>query len=158
MEAHRFARNLYLSGEANSARSVLEGLREQGLIQCSDDVLQSTSALGLGIGSQRETCSCLVAAAMAAGLASARSKGGEANHLDAEKMAAEIIEEFRSRFKTTRCSELISNFPDPAADARKRHCADIVEFTTRITADLLTKREIDRSTFSLTRFIDYLNK
>src|ERR1051325_9303790 len=118
MEAHKLAKELYLEGEANSARSVLQALREQGLIECSDDVLQSTVALGQGLGGQRETCSCLVAAAMAAGLAAAKVQDAKAGRLDAEKIASEIIEEFRSNFKTTRCSDLLASFPNFYTDAR----------------------------------------
>lgn len=158
MEAHELAKNLYLSEKANSARSVLQGLKQRGLIDCSDDVLQATAALYRGIGMQQETCSCLIAAAMAAGLAAAKPQGEENIRLAAEKISAEVIEEFRSKYRTTRCAELVSSFPDLSTDARKNHCANIVEFVTRITADLLTKQEIDRGSFSLTRFIDYLDR
>jgi cysteine dioxygenase len=95
---------------------------------------------------------------MAAGIAAAKSQKNGSKSLDAEKISSEIIEEFRSRFKTTRCSDIISSYPDFSTEDRKRLCADIVEFTTRITADLLTKQEIDREAFSLTRFIDHLNR
>src|SRR5688572_28762204 len=112
MEAHEFARKLYQSGAANSASSVLQGLRHQGLIECSDEMLHATTAFGHSFGSQQETCSCLVAASMAAGLAAARAQDRESGRKEAEKISENIFEEFRNRFKTTRCAEILAGCND----------------------------------------------
>ena len=158
MEAHEFAKKVYLSGAANSASSLLQGLRHDGLIECSDELLQATVALGRGLASQKETCSCIVAAAMAAGIATSRSQDRETGNQEAERISAEIIEEFRKRYNTTRCSEILADFTDLSSEGRKSYCAEILEFTTRITAELLAKREVDKGTLSLTSLIDYLNR
>src|SRR5690348_15200672 len=71
MGCPELAKNLYLSKQANSASSILQSLNDHGLINCSSEVLQSTSAFGQGVGAQ-DTCSCLVASAMAASLAKAK--------------------------------------------------------------------------------------
>ncbi|MEW6730011.1 MAG: C-GCAxxG-C-C family (seleno)protein [Acidobacteriota bacterium] len=158
MEANKLAKRLYLSGQSNSAHSLLQGLKHHGLIDCPDEVLQATLAFERGLGAQQETCSCLVAAAMAAGLATVKAPNAEARRTSAEKICAQVIEEFRKKYQTTRCTELIASFPDFNCGTRKGFCSEIVEFTTRIIADLLTKQEIDRGSFSLTRCIDYLNR
>src|SRR5207253_9238089 len=112
MEAHEFAKKIYLSGAANSASSLLQGLRHDGLIECSDELLQATAALGRGLASQKETCSCLVAAAMAAGIDTSRSQNRESGNHEAEKISAQIIEEIRKKYKTTRYCELLDVFRD----------------------------------------------
>jgi cysteine dioxygenase len=158
MSAHGFAKKLYLSGASNSASSVLQGLRHEGLIECSDELLQTTTAFGRGLASQKETCSCLLAAAMAAGLATARTQDKETAQMEAEKLTTQVVEEFRKKYKTIRCAEILAGFPDFSSDLRKGYCADIVEFTTRVTAELLAQREINRGTMSLTSLIDFLNR
>lgn len=156
METHELAKKFYVSGKTNSAHSVLQSLKQHGLIDCSDDVLQATTAFERGLGNQQETCSCIIAAAMAAGLAAVKSPDKEAQKLAAEKICTEVIREFREKYQSTKCTELIAGISDNT-NARRQHCGDIVEFVTRVTADLLTKQEIDYGNFSLTRFIDYLN-
>lgn len=156
MDCPEQAKSLYLSNKTNSACSILQSLDNHGLINCSNEVLQSTTALGKGLGVQ-ETCSCIVAAAMAASLAKPKSENKEAAQLAAKNISTQITKEFRQKYKTTKCSDLTANFNDFSSPERKNHCAEIVEFVTSQTANLLTKQEIDSGNFSLTRFIEYLS-
>jgi C_GCAxxG_C_C family probable redox protein len=157
MECSEQAKKLYLSDKANSASSVLQSLSNHGLISCSKEVLQATESLGEGLGAQ-ETCSCLVAAAMATSLAKSKPQDKETAQLTAKKTTSQITEAFRQKYNTTKCSELTSHFQDFSSETRKNHCAEIVEFVTHKTNELLTKQEIDSGNFSLTRFIEYLSQ
>jgi cysteine dioxygenase len=157
METHELARNLYLSGAANSARSVLQSLNQHGLINCTEEVLNSTTAFERGLGQQRETCSCLIAAAMAAGLAKTKPGSEEARRTAAEKICAEVVTKFRERYQTTRCADIIANLSD-TTNARRHACADIVEFVTRVTAELLSRQETYYGTLSVSRFIEHLKR
>lgn len=151
------AKNLYLSEQANSARSILESLKNHGLINCSPEVLQSTNAFEEGLGLQ-ETCSCIVASAMAASLAKAKPENNQPPCQTAKKISSEIAKDFQEKYKTTKCAELTSQFSDFSSQERKNHCAEIVEFVTSKTVDLLTKQEIESGNFSLTRFTEYLSQ
>ena len=152
MGCPELAKNLYLSKQANSARSILQSLDDHGLINCSPEVLQSTSAFERGIGLQN-TCSCLVASAMAASLAKAKPE--KTSSETAKKISSQIAQDFQEKYQTTKCSELINKFSEFSSPERKNHCAEIVEFVASKTVDLLTKQEIDSGNFSLTRFADY---
>lgn len=154
MGCSKSAKLLYLSKRANSARSILESLNDHGLISCSPEVLQSTEAFEQGLGLQ-DTCSCLVASAMAASLAKVKPENNPTQ--SAKEIASQIAQEFQEKYQTTKCSELINQFPDFSCSERKAHCAEIVEFVTSKTVDLLTKQEIDSGNFSLTRFTQYLS-
>lgn len=153
MQCSELAKSLYLSKKSNSASSILQSLNEHKLINCSAEVLQATTGFERGLGME-ETCSCLVAAAMAASLAKAKTDGKEA----VQKISSQIAEDFRQEYQTTKCSELTAQFPDFSSEERKNNCSKIVEFVTRKTVDLLTKQEIESGDFSLTRFIEYLSK
>lgn len=154
MGCHELAKNLYLSDKANSACSILQSLDRHGLINCSPEVLQSTSAFNQGIGLQ-DTCSCIVASAMAVSLAKAKPENNSAQ--TAKQLSAEIAKEFQEKYKTTKCADLTSKFTDFSSLERKNHCAEIVEFVASKTADLLIKQEVESGNFNLTRFVEYLS-
>lgn len=157
MGCSELAKNLYLSNQTNSACSILKSLENHGLINCPPEVLQSTLAFEQGIGLQ-DTCSCLVASAMAASLAKTKPENSLPSSQNAKKISSQIAKEFQEKYKSTKCTELTSKFPDMSSSERKKYCAEIVEFVTSKTADLLTKQEVESGDFNLTRFVEYLSQ
>lgn len=151
MKAHLIAKDLYLTDKANSALSVLQGLHSCNLISSSESLWPATKFLGHGLG-QQQTCACLTAAIMAAGLSSTQVDPLDNN----EDICAEIFEAFRDKYQTTTCAELTA----PVAhdeEQRKQNCGEIVEFVTHKMADLLIAQAVKRGKFSLIRFTEYLN-
>ncbi|MBL8150138.1 MAG: hypothetical protein JNN15_09450 [Blastocatellia bacterium] len=150
MQAHEYAKRQCLLGRS-PACALLEGLRHDKLIDFSDILLDSTLAFGRGL----DTPACLLAASMAVGLAASKEGDLETQKIEAEKLSLEIFNRFRQKYQTTRYSE-IPNLQDLPQPQRRAFESEMVEFTTQITAELLTCREISHGKLSLTHFVNYL--
>lgn len=108
------------------------------MIHFPETVLKSASAFGLGLAGERETCGCVMGAALALGIAGDLSEG-HSNTEQCNRLVSSFISEFRSRHGSTRCADLIKSFTDVNSPERKESCARLVESATQILVKLLSE-------------------
>ncbi|MBW2149157.1 MAG: C_GCAxxG_C_C family protein [Deltaproteobacteria bacterium] len=117
------------------------GLRDHGLIHCTDDLLRAATGFAGGIGrSYQGLCGALSAGVMALGCLY-----GRAVFLVETSPCAKRVKRLMERFNETRrsniCKDLTAEFGPPDSESfkskeRKTLCADIVRDTGNMVAEV----------------------
>lgn len=98
-----------------------------GVFHVPDEVVRSSTGLAGGDGGKREICGAVVGDIQAIGL-----KYGRVDKSVDRKPAMEhngrLIAEFKRRFGTLSCQELVKDFPDLNSRERKEHYTGFVAF------------------------------
>jgi hypothetical protein len=113
-------------------------LREEGLLEVSDEVVRASTPLGAGFGFSRATCTALLAGGLALGLKYGRSDLS-AGRKRSWSRASRLAERFKERFQTLSCEEITKGFtiPDFATQERITNCMKVIDLATRETAMIL---------------------
>jgi hypothetical protein len=113
-------------------------LREEGLLEVSDEVVKASTPLGAGFGFSRATCTALLAGGLALGVKYGRSDLSVGRKRSWSR-ASRLAERFERRFKTLSCAKITSGFaiPDFAASCRIANCMEVIDFAARETAMIL---------------------
>jgi len=108
------------------------------VVDVSDDLVRSSTGLAGGGGETRGMCGAVIAGMQALGLRYGRIDR-DVDRQPALTQSARLVNDFKERFGTVACGELLGVFPDLASRARKEHCASIVAFVAeRVAAALAT--------------------
>ncbi len=133
-------RRRYLAGYT-CAEAVILGLRDHGIIHCTDDVLRAATGFSGGVGeSYQNLCGALSAGVMALGCLYGRTVF-QAEITPCAQRVVELIRRFGESRGSDLCKVLIEGF-DPtdrkAFYGRERimHCSEIVREVGNLVAEL----------------------
>lgn len=115
------------------------GLRQAGSATIPDELIRSATGLGGGCGGQREICGALIAGVQAIGVKYGRTDKS-VDRQPAMERSARLVQEFKSRFGTAGCADLVQGFCDFNSPERKQHCARFVSFVAQRVAQMLEEK------------------
>lgn len=117
-------------------------LRQAGILDVSDDVVRCSTGLAGGGGGKKEICGAVVSGIQAIGLRHGRADKS-VDRKPAMELSGRLVEDFRERFGTVSCRELVKGFSDFNSLERKEHCARFVRDVAAWLELTLKVRETD---------------
>ena len=102
-------------------------LRQAGILDVTDEVVRSSTGLAGEVGGKWEMCGAVISGIQAIGLKYGRVDKS-VDRKPAMEQSGKLIDEFRERFGSLCCHELVKDFPDFNSRERKDHCAQFVAF------------------------------
>jgi len=113
-------------------------LKENGLLDISDEVIRASIPLAAGLGYSLNMCGALTGASLALGVKYGRYSLNEGvGRKPSWSRGTRLVERFKNRYQTVSCAEMTWGFDDFASQARIERCMGIIDLTTREVARLL---------------------
>jgi len=118
----------------------LLSLKQAGVYDVPDVIVRASTGFAGGGGGKKEVCGAVIAGIQAIGL-----KHGRVDKSVDRKAAMEpsglLVADFKERFGTVSCRELVKEFPDFNNPERKEHCAQFVETVAEWLGSFLPREE-----------------
>jgi len=126
-------------------------LRENEVLEITDEVIKASTPLGAGLGFSKNMCGCLTGATLALGLKYGR-KDLSKSRKPSWSRGTKLVERFKNRYHTISCAEMTNAFADFSSPPRIQRCMEIIAFTTREVASLLfdsddTFNDLEKETY-----------
>jgi C_GCAxxG_C_C family probable redox protein len=135
----------YFDGNHNCAQSVFQTIVEERKVFI-EEVPYISAAFGGGIAGQGKTCGAVTGALMALGLLLKEKEKDITKHKElTNKKAKEFLEQFKEKFETTNCSDIIGFDPNDEASKKKAKeagrfeelCPKLIQNGVRIVLELV---------------------
>ena len=111
-----------------------------GILHVPDELVRSATGLAGGGGGKKEACGALIAGIQAIGLKHGRVNKS-VDRKPAMELSGRLVGEFKERFGTVSCQELVKDFADFNSAERKDRCSDFAASVAEWLDSLLQDRE-----------------
>ena len=101
------------------------GLKQAGVYDVPDILVRASTGFAGGGGGTKEICGAVIAGIQAIGLKHGRVDKS-VDRKAAMEPSGQLVADFKDRFGTVSCRELVKDFSNLTSPERKEHCAQFV--------------------------------